>query len=124
MKTYVTKMILYQLIAIMGLALIIFLLQGIKNSLSTLLGGLVYWLPTCLFVLRISSHSHARAAMRFFVTFLTGEAVKLLLCGVLFLFVVKYCHADLFYALIGLFGAIIAYWISSVICLIQPGVKI
>jgi F0F1-type ATP synthase assembly protein I len=116
-------MILYQLIAIMGLALIIFLLQGIKNSLSALSGGLVYWLPTGLFLARVSSHAHARAALRFFVTFLTGEAIKLLLCGILFLFIVKYCYADLFYALMGLVGAIVAYWVSSVICLIHPGVK-
>lgn len=123
-KSYITKIVLYQLIAIMGLALIILLIQGIQNSLSTLLGGLVYWLPTCLFVARVSSHAHARAAVRFFVTFMVGEAIKLILCGVLFLLIIKYCHVDLLYALIGLSGAIIAYWISSVACLFQPGVKI
>jgi len=107
----------------MGLALLILLLQGIKNSLSALSGGLVYWLPSSLFIARLSFFRHARAATRFFVAFLTGEAIKLLLCSILFLFIVKYGQADLLYALIGLSGAIIAYWISSVVTLIQSGGK-
>ena len=122
-KIYITKIILYQLIAIMGLALIIFLFKGIQSSLSALLGGLAYWLPTCLFVLRVSAQALARAATRFFITFFAGEAIKLLLCGLLFVILIKYCHAQLLYALLGLMGAIIAYWISSVACLVQPGVK-
>lgn len=123
-KNYVTKMILYQLIAIMGLALIIFLLKGIQSSLSALLGALAYFLPTSVFVLRVSAHSLARAATRFFVTFFVGEAVKLVFSGVLFVLIIQYCHAELLYALIGLVGAIVAYWISSIACLFHPGAKL
>lgn len=124
MKAYLTKMILYQLMAIMGLALIVFLFKGTRSSLSALLGGLAYWLPTSLFVLRVSAHAFARAATRFFTTFLVGEAIKLVCCSILFIVFVKYCSAQLFYALMGLAVAIVAYWVSSVACLVQSRVKI
>ena len=116
-RAYVNKVIFYQFAVITGLALVLFLLQGIKSGYSALLGGLAYWLPTLFFVWRVSRHVGARAATRFIAAFFVGEAIKLMLTGVLFLFAIQYCHVELLDALVGLVVAIVAFWIASVACL-------
>jgi len=99
---------------IVGLTLLITLIQGIQRGGSTLIGGLTYWVPTLFFLWRVSAHAAARAAARFVVAFFTGEIIKLFLSGVLFVFAVKFLSIDMLYGLIGLMGAIIAFWIASI----------
>ncbi len=102
-----------QLILIMGLALVLFLLQGMRSGLSTLVGGLAYWLPTLLFVWRVFTRAGARAAKQFLMLFVAGESVKLLLSAVLFVVIVKYLPIDLFSVLAGFIGAVVSFWIAS-----------
>lgn len=108
----------------MGLAVGILLLQGVQKGFSALLGGLAYWLPTLLFLWRVSAHAGARAAMRFVVAFFTGEVVKLFLSGVLFVLAVKYLSLDLMYGLIGLIGSIVAFWVVSMTSLLSSEGKV
>lgn len=105
----------------MGLVIVIGLLQGIQRGWSALVGGLSYWVPTLIFLWRVTVHAGARAAMRFMVSFFTGEVVKLFLSGVLFVLAVKYLPMDILYGLIGLIGAIMAFWIASISSLLTGG---
>jgi ATP synthase protein I len=98
---------------IVGLAVLVFLLRGIHNGVSVLLGGLANWLPTYAFVWRIFSRASMRAAKQFVIAFFAGEAVKLLVSAILFLLIVKYLPVNTIYVLIGFVGAIIAFWVAS-----------
>jgi len=98
---------------IVGFTLIIGWLKGMHNGLSVLLGGLSYWLPTLLFMWRISLHAGARAVKGFIVTFMLGEAFKLVCSGILFLLFIKYLSANIVFALLGLCAGIVAFWIAS-----------
>lgn len=123
-KAQLFKIVYQQLVIILGLAVLVGLLQGVQKGLSVLSGGLAYWVPTLLFVWRVSRHAGARAAVRFVVTFFAGEFIKLFLSGVLFVMAVKYLSIDMLYGIAGLIGAIIAFWITSLISLSRQGAKI
>lgn len=122
-RTQMLKIVFWQLTMIIGLALAVLILQGIHKGLSIVLGGLTYWLPTLIFVWRVTAYAGAREAIRFIVAFSVGEAVKLFLSGVFFVLIIKYFQVDLLYSIVGLMFAIISFWIASVISLYQQGVK-
>ena len=107
----------------MGFTLIVLWLKGLQNGLSALAGGLSYFMPTFIYVWRVSSYAGARAATQFLIAFIAGETIKLVLSGLLFLLIIKYLHVSLLYALIGFTAAIVAFGIASFACLYQTGVK-
>ncbi len=111
------RIIYWQLILIMGLAFVLFLLQGIHSAISAILGGLAYWLPTLLFVWRVFARVTTRTAKQFLMLFIAGEGVKLLLSAILFVLVVKYIPVDTLSVLIGFVGAIVSFWIASLVLL-------
>ncbi|MCE3239088.1 MAG: hypothetical protein K0R24_2069 [Gammaproteobacteria bacterium] len=112
----VYRILFYQLTIIIGLTGMLFLLKGKQSALSVLAGGLAYWVPTLFFVRGVVSTTGARAIAWFMTTFFVGEAIKLVASGGLFLLAIRYFHADVIYALLGLMSAIVAFWIASVIC--------
>jgi ATP synthase protein I len=117
------KILFWQLVMIVGLALVIVLLQGIQKGCSTLIGGLAYWIPTLIFLWRVSAHAAARVATRFVMAFFAGEVIKLALSAVLFVFAVNYLGIHMLYGIIGLMGAIMAFWIASASSLLSSGGK-
>lgn len=121
-KKQLFQVVNWQLIVIVGLAFLILILGGKKAGISTLLGGLAYWLPTLFFIWRVSAHTGARAAQRFLIAFFTGEVAKLVLSGVLFLLIINYAPVDLIYVLTGFVGAIIAFWIVSIVSIFRQRV--
>jgi ATP synthase protein I len=122
-RTQLMKIVFWQLLMVVGLALVIIFLQGIQRSWAALLGGMSYWLPTLIFMWRVSAYAGARAASRFVAAFFAGEVVKLFLSATLFVLLVKYASIDVVYGLIGLIGAIVAFWIASMTSLYRQGVK-
>ena len=122
-KKQLYQVVIWQLIVIVGLALILLLLQGMQNGLSALLGGLAYWIPTFIFIWRVSAHAGARAAQRFIIAFFGGEVAKLILSGALFVIVIKYFPVNLLYVLIGFIGAIMAFWVVSIFSVFKQGTK-
>lgn len=123
-KTEMLRIVMYQLMIVVGFTLILFLLKGLHSGLSVATGAFSYWLPTLIFMMRVSTHTGARAATRFMVALFAGEVIKLVLCGVLFLVAIKYLQLQLFYALLGLIVAIIAFWIASIAVLFQTRVRL
>lgn len=107
------KLVFWQLAAVTGLALILFLLQGMKSGVSTLLGGLSYGLPNLFFVWRVFVYMGARAAKKFLIAFLAGEFAKLTLSAVLFVLMAKFLPVSVIFMMIGFVGAIVAFWIAS-----------
>ena len=121
-KKQLFKVVYWQLLVIAGLALVLFLLQGMQAGVSVFLGGMAYWLPTLFFIWRVSAHVGARAAHRFMIAFFTGEVAKLILSGVLFLLIIKFIPVNLLFVLTGFIGAIIAFWIVSIVSIFRQGV--
>jgi ATP synthase protein I len=116
-KKQAYQIIYWQLILIMGLAVTLFLLQGIRSGVSTLLGGLAYWLPTLLFVWRVFARTTARAAKQFLISFVAGEGIKLFLSAVLFVLIVKNMPVNVVSVLVGFVGAVVSFWVASMILL-------
>lgn len=112
-KNNAYKLVYWQIIMVMMLALILFLLQGMKSGISALLGGLAYALPNFVFVWRVFAYASARLAQKFVIAFFAGEAFKLIISGILFILAVKFLPVTVLPLLIGYIGAILAFWASS-----------
>lgn len=113
LKKQAYRIVFWQLIVIMGLALILFLLKGLQSGLSALTGGLAYGLPNLAFVWRVFNHTGAQAAKRFMTAFVIGEGAKLFFSGLLFALAVKYLPVSTIYTILGFCGAIVAFWMTS-----------
>ncbi len=112
-QTEAYKLVFWQLIVTMGLALVLLILQGIQSGFSALLGGLAYCVPNIVFVWRVFKTASVRAAKQFMLAFFAGEMLKLFCSAILFLLIVKYLPVTLISLLIGYIGAIVAFWIVS-----------
>lgn len=108
------RIVVWQLVIVVGLALILFLLQGIQRGWSALMGGLAYWLPTVIYVWRVSAYAGARAAVRFVYALFTGEIIKLFLSAAFFILAVKYLAIDPVYGVVGLIGSVVAFGVISI----------
>jgi len=115
------RIIYWQLILIMGLVLVLFLLQGTKSGFSALTGGLAYWLPTLLFVWRVFQRTTARAAKAFLFAFIAGEGIKLVLSAMLFVLIINLLPVNVLSVLLGFVGAVVSFWIASVLFLGRQG---
>ena len=116
-RRQVVQILFWQLMIIMGLALVIALFQGTQKGSSTLVGGLAYWLPTFLFLFWVSSYAGAQAAVRFVVAFFAGEMMKLCVSSILFVVLFSYAPINLMYGMIGLASAVVAFAVVSVVSL-------
>jgi ATP synthase protein I len=124
-KSQAYHIVIWQLVMIVGLAVILFLLRGMQNGISTLLGGLAYWLPTLVFVWRVFARASMRNGKEFIVAFFAGEVAKLLLSAIFFVLIMKYLPVTLLPVLVGYVGAIVAFWVASVVFLFRhPGVSL
>lgn len=113
-KTEAYRIVCWQLMIVMGLALIVFLLKSLNSGLSTLMGGLAYGLPNLAFVWRVFDYTGARSAGRFLMAFVLGEAFKLILSAILFVVAIQFFGMQPLYALLGFAGAIVAFWVAAV----------
>lgn len=107
------KLVLWQLIIIVALAILLFLVQGMRSGYSVLLGGMAYVLPNFMFVWRVFENTTAQGARRFLIAFVVGEATKLFLSAVLFVLIVKYLPVSVLSVLGGYITAIFGFWVVS-----------
>lgn len=107
------KLVCWQLIAVMGLALILLLLKNLYSGLSALSGGLSYCLPNFLFVWRVFTPANVRSATRFVAAFFVGETIKLFLSAAILICTINYLKVELSSAMGGYIMAIVSFWIIS-----------
>jgi ATP synthase protein I len=117
------ELVYWQIAVIMGLALILFLLQGTRSGYSLLLGGMAYCLPNYVFVRRVFNNATAtaRAATQFLMAFFLGETMKLFISAILFVLIVKYLPVTFPAVLGGYIAAIFAFFVGSFITLSHSG---
>ena len=80
----IRQLLVWQLVASLGVGAVGFALAGPTGGWSALLGGLICWLPSCWFAYRAFRYRGARAAKLIVRSFYAGEAGKLLLTMALF----------------------------------------
>jgi len=117
LKKTAYKLVYWQLLIVLGLALIVGLLQEIKNGWSVLLGGFAYILPSMAFVWQVFARSAIRSAQRFVAIFFASEFVKLLTSAILFVLIINTIPTSVFSVLIGYITAIAAFWVASFLSL-------
>ncbi|MBM7456057.1 ATP synthase protein I [Oceanisphaera litoralis] len=103
-----------QLLLVVAVATLFFHLQGEAAARSALIGGGIYWVPQCLFSVRVLAFSAGNHTPRSVVAdFYSGAGIKFGSTILLFVIVLKYMevlHAPLYtaYAL-----ALLMQWILS-----------
>jgi ATP synthase protein I len=93
------------------LAIFTLLISDVTSCISVLAGGMAYGLPNLVFVWRVFRFAGAQQMTQFLQAFFCGEMVKLVLSGILFLFIVKYLPVSLLSVIVGFMGAIVTFWI-------------
>ena len=106
------KLVVWQLIGILILALAGLIIKGPISGFSILMGGLAYGLPNLIFVWRVFRYTRADEMVKFMAAFFIGEMLKLFISAILFLLIVKYLPVSLLSVLVGFIGAIISFWIA------------
>jgi len=120
-KSEANKIIFFQLVIIMMLAIILFLIKGSESGLAIVLGGLAYWLPGVIVVWQAFNGAYARTASRFVSIFLVGEALKLFISALLLVWVIRSFSVSAGLVMAGFVSAIIAFWIAAGFCLAKQG---
>jgi ATP synthase protein I len=105
------KIVFWQLAGVALLAAISLLIKGVDIGFSVLAGGLCYGIPNLVFVWRVFRYAGAQQMTQFMAAFFAGEALKLILSGILFIMVVKTLAVSLLSVLVGFAGAIVSFWI-------------
>lgn len=109
------RIVMLQLGGVLLIALIGLLFGGPISAFSILAGGSTYVLPNFVFVWLVFRYVGARQMNMFVTAFFFGEMVKLFVSSILFVIVVKYLSVSLLSVLIGLFGAMVSFWVASII---------
>jgi len=110
------RLVVWQLISVILLALLATLIKGTTSGYSVFLGGMAYGLPNLIFVWGVFRFVGAQQMTQFLMAFMAGEMFKLFISAILFLVIVKYLPVSLLSVLVGFVAAIISFW---VVCMLQ-----
>jgi ATP synthase protein I len=105
------RIVLWQFVGVVLLSVLALLISGVKSGFSVFAGGLSYVIPNLIFVWRVFRYAGAHQMTQFAAAFFAGEAIKLILSGILFLMIVKTLPVSLLSVLVGFAGAIVSFWI-------------
>jgi ATP synthase protein I len=106
----VAKILGYQILIIVAVGLG-FAVGEWQKALSSVLGGLVAFIPNLYFALRISG-SAGQEARKILQSFYTGEAVKLALTAALFMLIFQIPNIEFLPLLAGYTTALSVFWFA------------
>ncbi len=106
----VAKVLVYQLVIILVVSLG-FAALGWQKAVSSLLGGIVAFIPNLYFALRVSG-SAGQEARKVLRSFYVGESVKLLLTALLFMMIVQIPKIEILPLLAGYIAALSVFWFA------------
>lgn len=101
----------WQFVCLICLTLIGLALKGKQVGFSIFAGGMAYFIAQLVFVWRVFRYAGAQQMTQFVAAFMLGEALKLILSGILFIVIVKCLPVSLLSVLIGFIGAIVSFWV-------------
>lgn len=109
------KFVMAQVVVSCLLALILWAAVDFKAAYSVIVAGIICIIPNSYFIWSVFRHKGARAAKRFFFAFYTGEIVKLILQGFLFVLAIVYLNLTMGWFLLGFIINLAIFWFAPFI---------
>lgn len=110
------RKIAYRLVSLQALIVVVvaflWLISGVKDSLSVLLGGVACVLPSVYFARRLFSTTSARAAKKIVRAFYVGELFKLALSAGLVVIITLLVPVSIVPFIVGFVGAQFGFWLA------------
>lgn len=92
-------------------------------SYSFLLGGMIWGLATFYLAYKLFANMSPRFARQIVKTFYWAELVKLVISGILFVFVIKWFTVSVISMLSGYLIAQVVFWITATLMMVRYGRK-
>ncbi|MFZ2727637.1 MAG: ATP synthase subunit I [Methylococcaceae bacterium] len=107
----VSKILSYQILLVIMVAVIFVLLQGWQEAKSSALGGMAAFIPNLYLALKIQKNKSSDAR-KILNNFYTGEAVKLIVTLALFMLIFQMQSIMIMPLLIGYISALSIFWFA------------
>ena len=117
------KLVAFQLLLVLIIALVSTVLSSTKSGYSALAGGITFLLPNLIFVLMAFAHAGARKNKEVVRGFYAGEAIKLFLTVVLFVVFLKYGSLSLLAFYISFSLLVVSQWLAPFFFYNNDGIK-
>lgn len=117
------KLVAFQLLLVLIVALISSVFFSGKSGYSALAGGITFLLPNFIFVLMTFAHAGARQTKLVLRGFYAGEAIKLFLTVILFVIFLKYGTLSLFAFYISFSLLVVSQWLAPFFFYNNDGIK-
>jgi len=117
------KLMVFQLLIVLTIALISTVFFSVKSGYSALAGGITFLLPNIVFVLMAFAHAGARQAKKVLRGFYAGEAIKLFLTVILFVVFLKYIPLVLTAFYISFVLLVLSQWLAPFFFYNNDGIK-
>ena len=108
----VRRILLYQAMAVAVTSVLAFLLSGSADAQSVLVGGLAGFLPNLFFAAKFGHHDPKKSAQEVVRAFYVGEALKLVLTGVLFVLIFQIPGISFMPLFIGFVSVMMVFWFA------------
>jgi len=117
------KLMVFQLLIVLTIALISTVFFSVKSGYSALAGGITFLLPNIVFVLMAFAHAGARQSKKVLRGFYAGEAIKLFLTVILFVVFLKYIPLVLTAFYISFVLLVLSQWLAPFFFYNNDGIK-
>jgi len=117
------KLVGFQLLLVLFIALILTVFFSVKSGYSGLTGGITFVLPNFIFVLMAFAHAGASKTKLVLRGFFAGEAIKLFLTVILFTVFLKYGALSLASFYISFALLVISQWLAPFFFYNNDGIK-
>ena len=117
------KLVVFQLLIVLIIALISTVFFSVKSGYSALAGGITFLLPNFIFVLMTFAHAGARQTQLVLRGFYAGEAIKLFLTVLLLVLFLKYGALSLTAFYISFSILIVSQWLAPFFFYNNDGIK-
>lgn len=117
------KLVAFQLLLMIIIALVSTVFFSIKSGYSALAGGVTFLLPNLIFVLMAFAHAGARQTKKVLRGFYAGEAIKLFLTVLLFVVFLKFVLLSLTAFYISFSFLVASQWLAPFFFYNNDGIK-
>lgn len=117
------KLVAFQLLLMLIIALVSTVFFSIKSGYSALAGGVTFLLPNLIFVLMAFAHAGARQTKKVLRGFYAGEAIKLFLTVLLFVVFLKFVLLSLTAFYISFSLLVASQWLAPFFFYNNDGIK-
>ena len=117
------KLVAFQLLLMLIIALVSTVFFSIKSGYSALAGGVTFLLPNLIFVLMAFAYAGARQTKKVLRGFYAGEAIKLFLTVLLFVVFLKFVLLSLTAFYISFSFLVASQWLAPFFFYNNDGIK-